>query len=163
MCLSVEAHAADICKAMVIRDIRAIENPESIAKRGETIGAITQYRVSRKSGQAVFCSHGGYCYPANGQRLLNCKIGKESGYNDPKDDEIFYSVDVVRSKNSAAALRYDDLDNRLLDMGLCSACASTAANAYLYKPQSHCAKAVRLALEGNPTATKALIEGNACE
>ena len=40
--------------------------------------------------------------------------------------EIIYDVDVIRSKVPAATLRYDDVDNRLLEMSLCSACASNA-------------------------------------
>jgi hypothetical protein len=155
------AFAADICEAVATRDIPAVEAPDSILKKGEKDSAITQYRVSKKTGKAVFCSHGGYCYPADGLRLLNCKVGTKDNYDDPED--IYYSVDVIRSKVPGATLRYDDLDNRLLQMGMCSACASNAATEYLKHPGSRCARIVKSALEGNPVATKALTEGDACQ
>jgi hypothetical protein len=158
-----DSQAADICKAIALRDVPAIESPTSILTHGEYDTAITQYRVDKKTGVTSCCSHGGYCYPthvtATGQkvealRLTNCKIGKRSSYNDP--DEIIYDVDVIRSKVPAATLRYDDVDNRLLEMGLCSACASNAASLYLNKANSRCAQLTKRALEGNPIATEKL-------
>ncbi len=164
---SAALQAADICGAVALRDVPAIENPSSILARGEHDTAITQYRVNKKTGLTSFCSHGGYCYPThvfiNGKkvealRLTNCKIGKRDPYNDP--DETFYTIDVDRSKNSTATLRYNDIDNRLLEMGLCSACAANAAELYIYKPNSRCAQLVKKTLEGNPTATEKLKEAN---
>ncbi len=152
------ARAADICEAIALRDVSAVENPDSVLKRGERDAAITQYRVNKKSGKATFCSHGGYCYPADALKLTNCKIGARDAIDDP--DEVFYGVEVVRSKVSKKLLRYDDLDNRLLEMGLCSACASNAANQYLTKPRSRCARTVKAALEGNPIALKELQDSN---
>jgi hypothetical protein len=138
-----------------------VEATDSILKKGEKDSAITQYRVSKKTGKAVFCSHGGYCYPADGVRLLNCKVGAKDNFDDP--DDIYYRLDVIRSKVSASTLRYDDLDNRLVEIGMCSACASNAATEYLKHPSSRCARTVKLALEGNSVATKALTEGDACQ
>ena len=152
--------AADICKAVALRDVPAVEDPSSILRKGEQDGAITQYRVNRKTGKSSFCSHGGYCYPAYSLELLNCKVGAKDEYNDPED--VFYSVDVVRTKVPAALLRYDDLDNRLLDMGLCNACASSAADTYIRRPRSKCGRIVGAALEGNPEAAKALKDDDVC-
>ena len=154
------AFSADICKAVASHDVPAVEAPDSVLRKGEIDTAITQYRIDKKTKLASFCSHGGYCYPAAGLKLLNCKIGAKDDYDDP--DETFYSVDVIRSKVPAAQLRYEDLDNRLLSMGLCSACASIAADTYLKRPASACGRTVRSALEGNPGATKALSDGDAC-
>ena len=113
--------AADICEAVVIRDVHPEGSTDYTLKAGEKDEAVTQYRVSKKTGEAVLCSHGGFCYPASALKLLNCKVGKKDTFDDP--DDVYYSVDVIRSKNSAATLRYDDLDNQLLEMGMCSACA----------------------------------------
>jgi len=156
------SHAADVCEAVALRDVPAMEDPTSILSRGEHDPAVTQYRVNKKTGVTSFCSHGGYCCPTHltvkghkveALRLTNCKIGKR--YDDKNDpDEIMYDVDVYRSKNSADTLRYDDLDNKLLGTGLCSACASNAADYYLHKPNSRCAQLVNQAIEGNPIATK---------
>lgn len=159
-----DALSADLCKAIALRDVAAIESPDSILQRGEYDEAITQYRVNKHTGMTSFCSHGGYCYPThvriNGKRiealkLTNCKIGnRDNFYN---EDEIFYSVEVVRSKNKSSALRLDDLDNKFLEMGLCSACADNVATFYVRKPSSKCAKLAKQALEGNPIAAEKLL------
>jgi hypothetical protein len=148
-----------------------VDAPSSILKPGEIDGAVTQYRVNKKTGIDVFCAHGGYCYPAhivvNGRkvealRLTNCKIGARDPYEDP--DDVFCSLDVIRSAVPPARLKMDDVDNRLLEMGLCSACAGNASYAYVTKPKSKCAHLVREALEGNPDALATLTGSyeNAC-
>jgi hypothetical protein len=156
------ASSADLCKALALRDVAAVEAPDSVLARGSYDGSVTQYRVNKQTGATTFCSHGGYCYPThvriNGQkvealRLINCKIG-ERNYEDK--DEVFYSVDVVRSKNSRAELRLDDLDNKFLGMGLCSACAGNVAMFYVKRPTSPCARLAKDALEGNPVAADKL-------
>jgi hypothetical protein len=156
------AWSADLCKAVALRDVAAVEAPDSVLARGSYGDAVTQYRVNKQTGMTTFCSHGGYCYPThvrvNGQkmealRLINCKIGSRN-YEDK--DEVFYSVDVVRSKNSVAELRLDDLDNKFLEMGLCSACAGNVAMFYVKKPASPCARLAKQALEGSPVATDKL-------
>ena len=156
------ARSADLCKAIALRDVAAVEAPDSVLPRGSYDGAVTQYRVNKQTGMTTFCSHGGYCYPThvrvNGQkvealRLVNCKIGE--CYEEYKD-EVYYSVDVVRFKNTADDLRLDDLDNKFLEMGLCSACAGNVAMFYVKKPTSPCARLAKQALEGNPVATDKL-------
>jgi hypothetical protein len=87
-------------------------------------------------------------------------VGAKDDFNDPDDTD--YAIDVVASKVPPALLRYDDLDNRLLSIGLCSACASNAAHEYLTHPHSKCANLVRLTLEGNPDATGSLSNGGGC-
>jgi hypothetical protein len=153
-----DAEAADICEAVALREVHAAEEPNAIIKRGEHDTGITQYRVDKKTGVKYFCSHGGYCYPAyanvNGREveslhLTNCKIGKRV-FEDT--DFIFYCMVVIRSKVPAAKLRYYDLENRLLHMGLCSVCADNAAWFYINKPSSRCGQLVKRALEGNPSA-----------
>jgi hypothetical protein len=88
--------------------------------------------------------------------LTNCKVGSRDAFDDP--DEVFYSIDVIRSKIPPARLRLDDVDNRLLELGLCSACASNVAYLYVNQPASRCAKLAKQALEGNPQALAALQE-----
>jgi hypothetical protein len=162
VCCWSSAWPADLCKAVALRDVAAVEAPDSVLARGSYDEAVTQYRVNKLTGMATFCSHGGYCYPThvriNGQkvealRLVNCSIGEPY---DESNDEVFYSVDVVRSKNSAAELRLDDLDNKFLKMGLCSACAGNVAVYYVKKPASQCARLAKQALEGNPVAADKL-------
>jgi hypothetical protein len=59
-----------------------------------------------------------------------------------------------------AALRIEDIGNKLLDLGMCSACAGNAACFYVEKPASRTARLVRQALEGNPLAIKKLTESD---
>jgi hypothetical protein len=157
--------AADICRAVALRDVPSLDDPSSILKRGEYDEAITQYRVDKKTGETSFCSHGGFCYPThineNGGpvealQLTNCKIGKRDPYDDP--DMVFYEVDVLRTGVTATELKIDDLDNKLLEMGLCSACAGNVAELYVKKPSSRCAQLTRRALGGDSDALKTLID-----
>ena len=156
--------AADLCEAIALRDVPAIESPDSILQKGENLTAITQYRENKNTKLASFCSHGGYCYPRyvyiNGEKieslqLTNCKIGEAV---DSDEEDIFYSVDVERKKNKATDLKKDDLENKLLEMGLCNACADNVAQFYIQQPSSECAKLTKEALEGNPEATSKLQE-----
>jgi hypothetical protein len=45
---------------------------------------------------------------------------------------------------------------KLLDLGMCNACADNAAAFYVKMPASRCANLVRQALEGDPTAVEKL-------
>lgn len=157
------AVAADICEAIALHDVPSLDNPEAILKKGERDRAVSQYRVNKKTGATSICSHGGSCYPLflieNGQkiealRLTNCKVGAKDPFDDP--DEIFYNLDVIRAKVPAEQLRIDDLDNKLLDMGLCSACANNVAYLSVKQPGSRCAKLTARALAGDPGAVKTL-------
>ena len=135
------------------------------ARRGDKIEAITQY--VRRGKKYFICSHGGGCYSAfvtvNGKatrsiRMDNCRVNfarSETSYG----ETIFY-VDVDRRLNSPTKLRFNDVNDSLLNMGLCSACAGTAANAYVKRPSSPCGQLTRSALEGNPLARRKLISAN---
>lgn len=156
------AYSADLCKAIALTDVPAMEDPSSILPKGSYKTAITGYFVNERTGITGFCSHGGYCRPnyvtINGKKvealkLTNCRIDK----NGQKDgDETYYGVYLIRSKNSKFDVKYNDLDNLLLKMNLCSACASNAAMYYLKEPNSACAKLVKSAIEGNPLAANRL-------
>jgi hypothetical protein len=94
----------------------------------------------------------------NGQKveallLTNCKIGAiEPAIPGITDDNTSYALEVDRSRNSAAALMYDDLDNALLALGMCSACAGNAADIYMKQPDSPCASTVANAIAGDKEA-----------
>lgn len=60
-------------------------------------------------------------------------------------------------KRSARGIRYANAHAKLYyDLGLCSACASSAAYYYTDKPNSKCGKMAKKALEGNSAAIEAL-------
>lgn len=165
---SAVANAADSCTATVLTNI-----PKSgmgyAAKRGEKITAVTQYM--KTEGRWYYCAHGGGCYsafvkvrgkPAKAIRLDNCLV--DFRHVDASYGDVIYYTQIDRSLNSTATLRLDDVDNRLLDLGLCSACAGTAAYEYVHHPKSACANLTRQALEGNPVAIRRLRDDdeNAC-
>jgi hypothetical protein len=149
------ASATDsICKAVAVR---ATAKTETLAelKRGDIIDAITQYNVNKKTSVASLCSHGGGCYLADALQLTNCRINKtKPQYVD--ESEISYGLDLIRSKMPAEILRQNDVELKLLDLGMCNACADNAAAFYVKMPNSRCATLVRQGLEGNPTAIKTL-------
>ncbi|MDB5978356.1 MAG: hypothetical protein JWR07_5116 [Nevskia sp.] len=153
-----EGTGSDLCRAVALARVPALEDPNSALKSGEVDEAVTQYQVDKRTGAGSFCSHGGYCYPRYLQgkevlQLQNCRIGKKF---DDMDGMELYAIVLDRSKNSAEDLQYNDVDNSLLRMGMCSACASNAAMFYLRKPQSQCGLLVKNALEGNPQAQQTL-------
>ncbi len=159
----------DICNAIALTDFPCSPDvspqyaSQCSPKKGEMVRAVTQYRINKKTGEAVFCQHGGSCYPryliVDGQnvealRLTNCKIGARWASDIPGviDEDVMYSVDVDRSRNSAEVLKYNDLDNALLALGMCSACAGNAAHIYMEQPQSRCGSTVANALAGDKGA-----------
>ena len=169
--LATSANAADLCRAVALQDVRA--NGDTIPyglRRGEIITAVTQLTTDRRTGITSICSHGGGCYPATvvigGRRvptlrMLNCSW--DMAHPGRYGDETIYSSVVDRRRNSARALREDDVDNALLEMGLCSACAGNAAAWYARRPTSPCGIRVRQALEGNPIARRRLLNSeDAC-
>lgn len=112
-----------------------------------------------------FCQHGGYYYSETitidgkqekSLKLTNCRIDKIESED---ADTQYWSLSIDRDAVSADTLRYADVDRKLSDMGMCNACADNAAQFYIHKPESKCAKLVRSALEGNPDATQALVNG----
>jgi hypothetical protein len=157
------AFSDDICEAVALRPVPAVDNPDAVLKPGQIVRAVSQYRVSKKDKLVTLCSHGGNCYPIkimeNGAlvealRLTNCRVGKRLTDDDP--DDYYYDLVVIRSKVSPVALKVDDLDNKLLDLGLCTACAHNAAYLAVHQPRSRCAALVKRALGGDQIAVKAL-------
>ena len=160
--------ADDICEATALRDVAAIESPGSIIHKGGKDEAITQFRVNKRTGETSYCSHGGYCYPTHvrvGDDLLlalkmtNCKPSAQAYAADSYEPDIVtYGVDVIRARIPADQMRREDVKNRLLNMGLCSACADNVAQYYTAAPKSQCAELARSALEGNPEAARTIQE-----
>jgi hypothetical protein len=165
--LSTEADAADTCTATALMNIPAGGMGYS-ARKGERIEAITQY--TKTEGRWYYCSHGGGCYsalvnvggkPVKAIRLNNCYV--DFTHVDASYGDLIYYVRIDRKRNSAAALRYEDIDNRFLEIGYAPPLASTAAMAYIHRPASPCGRLARMVLEGNPDARRRLnADTNAC-
>lgn len=162
-----QGHAADICEAVALRDVPALESSDSILKKGSIDDSITQFRVNKRTGETSFCSHGGFCYPTHvmvgggkfqALKMTNCTVDAK-GLEFVGEDYIMYGVSPVRSKIDPDRLRIDDVTNKLLNLGLCEACADSAARIYVEKPQSQCAALVKQSLEGNPDTLGQLQDG----
>ena len=88
----------DICRASVLQDVAAIEDPSSIMKAGESYDDVTQFWKNKKTGDTRYCAHGGYCYPSqvvvNGQKVDAIKLQNCSVQGEGEDDgeDILYSV-----------------------------------------------------------------------
>lgn len=156
MASTAAANATDsICEAVAMHATSKTKDFPYALKRGDTIDAVAQYRLNKKTGVASICSHGGGCYPAKVLRLTNCRVDKsKSDFDD--GDELYYGLDVIRSKVPPTVLRQNDVELKLLDLGMCNACADNAAAFYVKMPASRYAKLVRQALEGDPTAIEKL-------
>jgi hypothetical protein len=153
--------AADICKAIALHDTVETEEFPYALKRGEIIDAVSEIAVNSKTGKGTLYAHGGGYYPAEALRLTNCSLSKPvpgaQSYSGNLDD-VVYDLEVIRSKVPPAQLRIDDVDNKLLEIGMCYACADHAARIYVEKPASRIARLVRQALEGNASAIKELTD-----
>jgi hypothetical protein len=158
--------AASLCKAIAVIDVATTLNGTAYTvSAGSYLEPVTTYKVDKGTNDSWFCSHS-LCYlthlyrkgkKSEALRLINCRIGNvlSDGIND-----VTYYLDPIREKNSEDDLRRFDVINRLLDIGLCEVCADNAVNFYLKKPSSDCAKLVRQALEGNPTAIVKLTDSS---
>jgi len=165
--LSTAARAADSCTATALVNIPA-GGMGYHAKKGEKIDAVTE--LVKSEGRTYYCSHGGGCLAAyvrvgeknvKAIRLDNCYVDLAHPHADT--DEIVYYVEIDRRRNSAATLRYDDIDNEFLAMGLAPPFAATAALAYIRRPTSACGRLARMALEGSPDARRRINSNkNAC-
>jgi hypothetical protein len=94
-------------------------------------------------------------------RLINCTVGSREpnlvAVGGGPDDETIYDLDVVRAKNSPAALRKDDITNALMmRAGLSDTQASNTAYTYIHYPQSPCGAVVAAALAGDSKAVARL-------
>lgn len=162
---STSAEAADHCRATVLQNVHPMEYESETVRRGETVEAVTQLTRDRRTGRTYYCSHGGYCLPTHvmiagrrvpALRLLNCRIDMAHAAGDA--NETTYETVMDSRRNSAATLRLDDVDNQLLDLGMCSACAGYAAYAYVHRPNSPCGVLVRQALAGDRAARRRLMD-----
>lgn len=171
------ARAADVCNAVALRDVIDVDGSSSPSlKKGEIMAAVTQYRISEFDGRTSICAHGGGCHPIyssyesgltlNKQLdLTNCTIdrGRESFEEDDTkyggDKYIVYGLKPDPIRISATDLRYDRIDNRLSELGLCVACAAHVATRYIRAPNSPCGRLALSALEGDPDAIDKLRDG----
>jgi hypothetical protein len=80
--------SAKECRAVFTSNAAAIENRESIVKKGEVMTYATQYRVDNRTGDKSVCFKGGYCYAAS-KMTLSCQIDWKSGSQD-EYETIYY-------------------------------------------------------------------------
>ena len=130
------AYAEYWCKAVALRDTHYIETPDTLIRRGQVESFTTD-------NGADLCQHGGYCVKRRDFRLIDCDA----------------HLNPIRTKANAGDARYSDIEDTLVAMGLCNACAANAASWYTYRPSSPTGMLVKAALEGNPVAKQKLQQG----
>ncbi len=88
----------DICNARVLRDVTALEHPETKMVAGSVWNDVTQFWRNQRTGETRFCAHGDYCYPAqitvDGQtvdtiKLINCVVRDRGGQAEADGDYLF--------------------------------------------------------------------------
>jgi len=121
------------CKALALRDTHYNEDVRTRIKKGATV------QFSSHFGDNL-CQHGGYCAKRYDFRLIDC------------DNHLR----PIRTRNNAQAARFSDVEDTLIGLGLCTACASNATAWYIHLPSSRTGKQVKAALEGNPFAIQQL-------
>ena len=158
-----QSQAADVCKALALTNVPAIESPTSVLHKGDYDLAITEYVINKQTGQHEFCSHGGYCYPTevseNGTtvealRLTNCKVRSVVALDD--NDETVHELDYETSQFSSTELRRIRLEDKLITMGLGSVDANNTAYITVTQPHSRCAQLTNKAISGDSTAINEL-------
>jgi hypothetical protein len=161
---AVPLSAQTVCTATVLHDVRAQEDSTAILRVGQKFDSIAQF-WKYANGRTYFCQKGGYCYDGdtveNGKvvpsmKLDNCTIDSSSADRD-EDGNTLYYLNVNRAKADPSSLRKYDIESRLVELGLCSACADNAATVYIEEPTSVCAITTRSALEGSVEARDQLV------
>ena len=152
---------SDICEAKVKIGVPAIENSESFLESGSVYPGLTQY-WSTPDGIDKFCFHGGYCYPghvktatglAEVMKPQKCTLDLARG--DPTGGEgTLHYFHLKRAEVPASALKLNDLMSRLEDRGMCNACASNAADAYLKLQRRRAASSCSASLVANPRPSR---------
>jgi hypothetical protein len=154
------------CMAKAVTDVPSVEDPKSFWKAGSE-DEVTQYNVSKKTGEGEFCQHGGYCYPRFQKgtkievlKLTNCNIGKAEvlPVGMPEEDDVMYDIDFDRSKNSSQASAEYDLHDKLMKMNLSGVAAGNVEMFYWQQPTSDCAALVRKALNGDQQSQQMLAD-----
>jgi hypothetical protein len=87
-----EAQAAAPCDGVARADAHAIEDPQSVLKRGQRLTTITELDIDKKTMAARFCAHGSYCYPADAIALQGCWIATKPVPPTAGDDDWTYEV-----------------------------------------------------------------------
>jgi hypothetical protein len=168
------ALADDVCTIVALHGVASVESPTTMMEAGDQRVSITQYRIEISTRIASFCQHGGYCWPEtvtiNGRsiravKLTNCSVDRQ--HPSSFSDYIFYELVPDRSKIPEAVMRESDVAQRLIELGMCDACAHHAAAIYVRKPETECGKLTKSVLEGNPDALvalrKSMSSGTSCQ
>jgi hypothetical protein len=139
-----------ICEGVSTHDIKN-EKGQVIIKKGRTVGPFSM--CSKEQGDILFFEKGGGFYSAKEINLTNC------GINTKSSSKKYCDFVVFRSKIPKIELKLYDANvmiRSIAGLSLCFTCASDAAWAYVYEPESECAKLVSHAFKGSYKAIKAL-------
>jgi hypothetical protein len=159
--------ASTFCTAIALIDTTSLEDAHFILHRGEVADGVTQYSFNRMTGEGAFCQRGGLCYPRyvtrRGQRiealhLKNCTIGKGEPFDADHPQGVWiYSLDIDPSLFSSSDVLESNVDDALVKLGMCNACAGNAAHIYVHLPHSSCSALIKSALVGDKPSIDKLL------
>lgn len=154
------AYADSGCQGKATRNVSAIEDSNSILKKGETIGDLILYAVNESGKPSVYAQTGGYSYPASAIKLLNCHVVKEVNPNTPG---FIYYLKLNNTPENASTILRVSIEKQLENAGMDDADAGNAADAYLNAPKTACGRAAKMILEGHTELVGAVDSGGVCQ
>ena len=155
--LSVTQAFADECRGLVVKEIPP-NTPEGgspdAVKQGTIINELHGNTGTKEGVPITYAVHGGYVYPADHIRLLNCTIQKLSeqdiqkteqeyaklGLTQEQDDILRYRLKLDNTAQNADDILIQAVDDRLVQLGFSEADASRAAYAYVKAPSATCSQ-----------------------
>lgn len=143
---------ADDCKGVLLSKI---PGHAEYGNAGEIVEMLHEYEGKPDGTPLTYAVHGGGIYPADHIKILNCTISKTT--TDP-----FYKLTLADTPENAYDILYQNTMDKLLALGLCNACASGVAEAYLKKPNGACGIMAARALHGDASAVDFLTDGSVC-
>ena len=156
--LSVTQAFSDECRGLVVKEIPSNTpdeggSPEAV-KQGTIINELHGNTGTKEGVPITYAVHGGYVYPADHIRLLNCTIQKLSeqdvqkteqeyvklGLTQEQDDILRYRLKLDNTAQNADDILIQAIDDRLVQLGFSEADASRAAYAYVKAPSATCSQ-----------------------
>ena len=156
--LSVTQAFSDECRGLVVKEIPPNTpdeggSPEAV-KQGTIINELHGNTGTKEGVPITYAVHGGYVYPADHIRLLNCTIQRLSeqdiqkteqeyaklGLTQEQDDILRYRLKLDNTAQNADDILIQAVDNRLVQLGFSEADSSNAAYAYVKAPSEACSQ-----------------------
>ncbi|QCE33466.1 hypothetical protein FAI41_07705 [Acetobacteraceae bacterium] len=133
---------ADICEGVAITQFK--DEGGNIVHKGDPIERFHGDTFDKKGNPITYAQHGGYVWPADKVKLLNCHVEKTS-----KNGKIEADIVLDDTPENQKEIKYQKAEAFLEDeTGLCNAQSSNAARAYAYEPESKVGRMTMIFING---------------